>query len=327
MAPGQLLLDPQRGQSCPSGPAAARRRSARRSPRRTAAITLGSTYTAASPADTRVSRRSKATTGSSNAMYSIGLVHGGDVVQRVLRVRGQPDVGGGQDPRRPSSSGTRPVNSTCSARPSSSRSATRSSKQSPEPISVNAMSVRPSSCTTMSAARSTIVDAVLRAHHADVGGQEAAPAAQLRVGRAAPQPVRVRAGAHHRHAPVLNPAAAHRDVPVRARWSRSRGPRCGTSAARARAAPGRAAGGRRGTGTRTARGTGRGGRRRTGPVPGAQRQRDRPEDVRRVAGLHHVEPAAGPPGLERQPGGGQERVDVLEDEAGLLPPGAYGRYL
>ena len=42
------------------------------------------------------------------------------------------------------SSGTRPVNSTKSPRPSSSRSATTSSKQSPPPIRVNAMSVRPS---------------------------------------------------------------------------------------------------------------------------------------------------------------------------------------
>ena len=55
-----------------------------------------------------------------------------------------------------SSSGARPVNSTWPARPSSSRSATSSSKQSPEPISVKAMSSRPSWWTTMSAARTTM---------------------------------------------------------------------------------------------------------------------------------------------------------------------------
>ena len=55
-----------------------------------------------------------------------------------------------------SSSGARPVNSTCPFSLSSSRSATSSSKQSPEPMSVKAMSSRPISRTMTSAARTTM---------------------------------------------------------------------------------------------------------------------------------------------------------------------------
>ncbi len=55
-----------------------------------------------------------------------------------------------------SSSGARPVNSTWPSSLSSSRSATSSSKQSPEPMSVKAMSSRPMSWITMSAARTTM---------------------------------------------------------------------------------------------------------------------------------------------------------------------------
>ena len=116
---------------------------------------LGRTYTPASATDTRVSRRSNATTGSSKAMYSIDLF----IVDTSL----SGFFGSGDRPtsavdmiRATSSSGARPVNSTCPPRPSSSRSATSSSKQSPEPISVKPMSSRPSSRTTMSAARTTM---------------------------------------------------------------------------------------------------------------------------------------------------------------------------
>ena len=63
-----------------------------------------------------------------------------------------------------------------------------------------------------------------------------------------------------------------------------------------------------------------------GAVEGAKGQRDRPEDVRRVAGLHHREPA-GPPGLERQPGRGEEGVGVLRDEAELAAAGRVGPVL
>ena len=71
---------------------------------------------------------------------------------------------------RTTSSGARPVNSTKSPSSSWSRSATSSSKQSPDPIKVNEMSVRFSVLTTKSAILMDDVDTVLRAHHADVGG-------------------------------------------------------------------------------------------------------------------------------------------------------------
>ena len=53
---------------------------------------------AASPADTRVSRRSKATTGSSNAMYSIVLFIVDTSLSGFFGSGDRPDVGGGQDP-------------------------------------------------------------------------------------------------------------------------------------------------------------------------------------------------------------------------------------
>ena len=84
-----------------------------------------------------------------------------------------------------SSSGARPVNSTCPARFSSSRRATSSSKQSPEPIRVKAMSVAAELVHHDVGGAHHDVDAVLRAHHADVGGQEPAPAAQFGIGLAA----------------------------------------------------------------------------------------------------------------------------------------------
>ena len=64
---------------------------------------------------------------------------------------------------------------------SSSRSATSSSKQSPEPISVNAMSSRPQLVHDDVGGPQDDVDTVLRAHHAEVGDQEAAAPAQFRV--------------------------------------------------------------------------------------------------------------------------------------------------
>ena len=63
-----------------------------------------------------------------------------------------------------------------------------------------------------------------------------------------------------------------------------------------------------------------------GAVEGAKDQGDRPEDVRRVAGLDHLEPA-GPSRLERQPCGGEERVGVLRDEAELAAAGRVGPVL
>ena len=57
-----------------------------------------------------------------------------------------------------------------------------------------------------------------------------------------------------------------------------------------------------------------------GAVEGAEGQGDRPEDVGRVAGLHHLEPA-GPPRPERQPRGREKGVGVLGDEAELAAAG------
>ena len=57
------------------------------------------------------------------------------------------------------------------------------------------MSSRPSSCTIGSAAADDEVDAVLRAHDAEVGDEVPPAAAQLGVGGRAAQPLGVRAGA------------------------------------------------------------------------------------------------------------------------------------
>ena len=73
VAPGQLLLDPRPADFGPASRAAARRRAARRSPRRSRARRWARRRPPPWPAETRVSRRSKATTGSSNAMYSMVL--------------------------------------------------------------------------------------------------------------------------------------------------------------------------------------------------------------------------------------------------------------
>ena len=158
---------------------------------------MGFTYTAASPADTRVSRRSKATTGSSKAMYSIDLF----IVDTSL----SGFLGSGERPtsavdrmRLTSSSGARPVNSTWPARPSSSRSATSSSKQSPEPIKRERDVVAAELVHDDVGGPHHDVDPVLRSHHADVRGQVPAAPALRRVGLAAPQPVRVGAGADDR---------------------------------------------------------------------------------------------------------------------------------
>ena len=63
-----------------------------------------------------------------------------------------------------------------------------------------------------------------------------------------------------------------------------------------------------------------------GAVDGAQDQGDRPEDVGRVAGLNHPEPA-GPSCLERQPCRGEEGVGVLGNEAECASAGRVGPVL
>ena len=99
--------------------------------------------------------RSKATTGSSKDIYSIVLFMV-DTSLSGFFGSGERPTSAVERMRPTSSSGARPVNSTYPDSPSSSRRATSSSKQSPEPISVNAMSSRPSLCTTTSAARTTM---------------------------------------------------------------------------------------------------------------------------------------------------------------------------
>ena len=75
----------------------ARRRGARRSPGRTPRRRSAPRRRAASPADTRVSRRSKATTGRPKAMYSIVLFIVETSLSGFLRVGAQADVGGRED--------------------------------------------------------------------------------------------------------------------------------------------------------------------------------------------------------------------------------------
>ena len=94
-------------------------------PRANRPTSLGSTYTAESPADTLVSRRSNATTGSAKAMYSMVLF----IVDTLL----SGFMGSGHSPRSAVDStlvtklsGTLPGSSTWSCSPSRSRSATSS---------------------------------------------------------------------------------------------------------------------------------------------------------------------------------------------------------
>ena len=217
-----------------------------------------------------------------------------------------------------SSSGARPVNSTCPFRPSSSRSATSSSKQSPEPISVKAMSSRPHLVDHDVGGPHDDVHAVLRPHDADVGGEElagrgAAPALPgPRLSLSGSGPVRTTvtsAGA----LPLLLMAIVAVGVvggdhvvrgAVRAALERPQ-------------PPVRQPSGRRGTGTGTAPGTGRGGRRRTWCRRAARSARAIGQKM--SGGLHACMTAnrPAPAGLEGQPGGREERVRVLGDEAEL----------
>src|SRR5215469_4792955 len=63
-----------------------------------------------------------------------------------------------------------------------------------------------------------------------------------------------------------------------------------------------------------------------GTVQCAKQERDRPEDVGRVACLHYGEPTRAPR-AECQPGGRHERVDVLADEADLAATRSIGPVL
>ena len=91
------------------------------------------------------------------------------------------------------SSGTRPVNSTTSSRPRRLARATNSSKASPLPMKIACKSSRPLVAQVGEGAQ-RVVDAVLRAHHAEVAGEEALAALE-RAGRARTGTKRVRSGA------------------------------------------------------------------------------------------------------------------------------------
>ena len=164
------------------------------------------------------------------------------------------------------------------------------------------------------------VDAVLRAHDADVGGQEPAAPAQVGVRLAAPQPLGVGSGADDGDVRGALAAPGDGDVPVGVVGGDHvvRGP-VGPALQRPQAPVGQ---------RRAVREAGlvQLGAQvvvvedEPGAVDGPQGQGDRPEDVRRVAGLHDREPA-GPPRLERQPGRRQEGVDVLGKETELAAAG------
>ena len=196
--------------------------------------------------------------------------------------------------RATSSSGARPVNSTCPPRPSSSRSATSSSKQSPEPISVKPMSSRPSSRTTMVGRPDHDVHAVLRAHDADVRGQVRVAPAQLRVRGPALELVRVRAGAHDGDVPGCLAAAAIAisgvgrvggdDVVCGAERRTFQGQQAPLGQSGPSEKRESYSSGHRSWWSKTKRVV----------LRHREPAGDRPEDVRRVAGLQDVEPA--PPG-------------------------------
>ena len=192
--------------------------------------------------------------------------------------------------RATSSSGARPVNSTWPASSSSSRSATSSSKQSPLPMSVKAMSSRPKLWTTTVRGPQHDVDAVLRPHDADVSGQVAAgPGAARDRSGAAPQPLGVRAGPDHGHVGGPLAAALEGDLRGTTRWWRSPGPPSVTCSA---PGPQPAVGSPGPAGKLDSKSSGHrswwSNTNRVRPS-GPEGQGERPEDVRRVARLDHGE--------------------------------------
>jgi hypothetical protein len=149
------------------------------------------------------------------------------------------------------------------------------------------------------------VDAVLRAHDADVRGEEPAPAAKRGLGRDTPQALRVRAGADDRDVVGGLAASPYGDVAIGAVRGDHviRGP---VSRALQSQQPL----------VRQLRAMGPSGlvefraqivvvEDELGAFDGAESKRNRPEDVRRVAGLNNRE-AARSSRLERQPGRREE---------------------
>ena len=170
------------------------------------------------------------------------------------------------------------------------------------------------------------VDPVLRSHHADVGHQVAATTAKPRDRSPPAQPVRVRSGPHHADVGATLATPAYRDLRVGGvgRDDAIRG-------AERRSLQSEQAPARQPAAVREARVV----QLRAeimviedeaGAVPVAKPPRDRPEDVRRVAGLDDIEPA-GSPGSENEPRRGHEGVHVLQDEPEGAAAGGVGAVL
>ncbi len=116
----------------------------------TASTSPGSTSRPAPSIRARLSRRSKHTTGSPRAMYSIAFT--GDTSSCRLVSTPRSAVASQANTSR---SGSQPGNRTQRSRPSSADSARSSSRHSPSPRTTNPQSSRPKPCTTRSAARTT----------------------------------------------------------------------------------------------------------------------------------------------------------------------------
>ena len=170
------------------------------------------------------------------------------------------------------------------------------------------------------------VDSVLRAHDTDVRGEETAAPAQLGTGLAAPQMLWIRARADHRDISGRLTAARNGDVPVGVVGGDHmvRGPV--RPALQRPQAPVRQPGAARETRLEELRGQVMMIENEPGAINGPQGQRDRPEDVGRIAGLHRREPSRSSC-PECQPGGPEERVGVLSDEAELAAARRVGPVL
>ena len=142
--------------------------------------------------------------------------------------------------------------------------------------------------------------------------------------------VRVRPGADHRDVRGVLAAPRDGDLPVGLVGGDHVVGACGACGAQGTAAPCTAASGRR-SGTRTARGTGHGGRTRTWSAPAALNAMASGQKM--SGGLHAWMTANRPrarrrgPGVEGLPGRGGERVRVLGDEAQLAAAGRVGLVL
>ena len=170
------------------------------------------------------------------------------------------------------------------------------------------------------------VDSVLRAHDTDVRREETAAPAQLGTGLAAPQMLWIRAGADHRDVSRGLAAAGDGDVPVGVVGGDHLVRGTVRPALQRPQSPVREPGAARETRLEELGGQVMVIENEPGAVNGPQGQRDRPEDVGRIAGLHRREPS-GSSRPERQPGRREERVGVLSDEAELAAARRVGPVL